>query len=56
MLGGNEFAARIVRERAGHAFDPAIAALLADKAADIVALDTEARRGTRRSPSSRSRG
>jgi HD-GYP domain-containing protein (c-di-GMP phosphodiesterase class II) len=42
MLGGEEFAARVVRERAGHAFDPAIAALLADGAADIAAADADA--------------
>jgi HD-GYP domain-containing protein (c-di-GMP phosphodiesterase class II) len=40
MLGGEEYAARVVRERAGHAFDPAIANLLADEAATIFALDT----------------
>ena len=39
MLGGEEFAARVVRERAGHAFDPDIASLLADEAAVILALD-----------------
>src|SRR6266702_275108 len=33
---------RIVRERAGHAFDPAIANLLADEAPKILALDAEA--------------
>ena len=42
MLGGDEFADRVIRERAGHAFDPAIAALLADEAADILALDADA--------------
>jgi HD-GYP domain-containing protein (c-di-GMP phosphodiesterase class II) len=42
MLGGEEFAARVVRERAGGAFDPDIAALLAEEAAEILALDTEA--------------
>ena len=41
MLGGEEFAARIVRERAGRAFDPAIAARLADEAAEILALDAD---------------
>jgi HD-GYP domain-containing protein (c-di-GMP phosphodiesterase class II) len=39
MVGGAEFAARIVRERAGAAFDPVVAALLADEAHDIMALD-----------------
>jgi HD-GYP domain-containing protein (c-di-GMP phosphodiesterase class II) len=40
MLGGGEFAARIVRERAGGAFDPVIGGLLADEATKILALDT----------------
>jgi HD-GYP domain-containing protein (c-di-GMP phosphodiesterase class II) len=39
LLGGEEYAARIVRERAGHAFDPAIATLLADEAHDLLTLD-----------------
>jgi HD-GYP domain-containing protein (c-di-GMP phosphodiesterase class II) len=39
LLGGEEYAARIVRERAGHAFDPAIAALLADEAHELLAID-----------------
>ena len=42
MLGGDEFAARIIRERSGHAFDPAIATLLVDEAAEILALDASA--------------
>ena len=41
MVGGEEFAARVVRERAGAAFDPAIAALLADETHDILALEGE---------------
>jgi HD-GYP domain-containing protein (c-di-GMP phosphodiesterase class II) len=41
MLGGSEFAARVVRERAGRAFDPDIATRLADEAAEILALDEE---------------
>jgi HD-GYP domain-containing protein (c-di-GMP phosphodiesterase class II) len=41
LLGGEEYAARVVRERAGHAFDPAIATLLADEAKEILALDAE---------------
>ncbi len=41
-LGGEERAARVIRERAGHAFDPTIAALLVDEAAEIVALDADA--------------
>jgi HD domain len=40
MVGGEEFAARVVRERAGGAFDPAIAGLLADEGADIMAVDS----------------
>lgn len=40
LLGGEDFAARVVAERAGHAFDPAIAALLAAEARQILALDT----------------
>jgi HD-GYP domain-containing protein (c-di-GMP phosphodiesterase class II) len=41
-LGGDERAARVVRERAGHAFDPEIATCLADAAAEILALDVDA--------------
>jgi HD-GYP domain-containing protein (c-di-GMP phosphodiesterase class II) len=39
MLGGDEFAARVIRERAGHAFDPAVAACLVDDASDVLALE-----------------
>jgi HD-GYP domain-containing protein (c-di-GMP phosphodiesterase class II) len=39
MLGGAEYAASVVRERSGHAFDPAIATLLADAASEILALE-----------------
>jgi HD-GYP domain-containing protein (c-di-GMP phosphodiesterase class II) len=42
LLGGSEYAARVVRERAGHAFDPSIAALLADEARDLLSLDANA--------------
>jgi HD-GYP domain-containing protein (c-di-GMP phosphodiesterase class II) len=42
LLGGEEFAADVVRRRAGHAFDPAIATLLADEATEILALDGDA--------------
>jgi HD-GYP domain-containing protein (c-di-GMP phosphodiesterase class II) len=35
MLGGDELAVRIVRERAGHAFDPEVANCLADGAEEI---------------------
>ncbi len=41
MIGGVEYAARVVGERAGGAFDPAIAALVAREAGDILALDDE---------------
>jgi HD-GYP domain-containing protein (c-di-GMP phosphodiesterase class II) len=39
LLGGAEFAARVVRKRAGGAFDPAVAIPLADAAAELLALD-----------------
>jgi HD-GYP domain-containing protein (c-di-GMP phosphodiesterase class II) len=39
MLGGWERAARVLRERAGGAFDPVIATLVADHAAEILAID-----------------
>jgi hypothetical protein len=42
MVGGDELAARVVRDRAGRAFDPAIAALLADHAAEILAPEEDA--------------
>ena len=41
-LGGVERAANVVREHAGRALDPEIAAVLADNAAEILALDAEA--------------
>ena len=41
MLGGNGFAARIIRERAGGAFDPEIAELFANEAEEILALDAD---------------
>jgi HD-GYP domain-containing protein (c-di-GMP phosphodiesterase class II) len=41
MIGGVDHAAHVVRERAGGAFDPAIAARLADEATEILALDDE---------------
>ena len=40
-LGGAGYAARTIRERAGGAFDPAIAGLLADEAGDILAPDSD---------------
>jgi HD-GYP domain-containing protein (c-di-GMP phosphodiesterase class II) len=39
MLGGDGFAARVVGERAGRAFDPAVAGVLLDEAAEVLALD-----------------
>jgi HD-GYP domain-containing protein (c-di-GMP phosphodiesterase class II) len=40
-LGGVEFAAQVVRERAGAAFDPAVSGVLADEASEILAIDHE---------------
>jgi len=42
LLGGAELAASVVRARAGHAFDPEIAAALADDAAEVLAFDADA--------------
>jgi HD-GYP domain-containing protein (c-di-GMP phosphodiesterase class II) len=42
MRGGAEFAGRVVRERAGGAFDPAIARQLADDAARILTFEADA--------------
>ena len=42
MLGGEERVVRLVRERAGHAFDPEVAACLVDDAERILALDAHA--------------
>ena len=39
MLGGEERATRVVRQRAGGAFDPAIAACLADDAGAILSME-----------------
>jgi HD-GYP domain-containing protein (c-di-GMP phosphodiesterase class II) len=41
VLGGENFAIRVVRERAGHAFDPDVAACLAEGASEILALDQQ---------------
>ena len=41
MLGGVQRATRVVRERAGHAFDPEVAACLADDGEEILALDEQ---------------
>jgi len=42
LVGGDDHAAQVVRGRAGHAFDPAIATVLAGEAAQIMALDPDA--------------
>jgi HD domain len=39
LLGGAEHALRLVRERAGHAFDPEVAACLVQQASEIVAIE-----------------
>ena len=41
-LGGTEHAVGLVRERAGHAFDPEVAACLVDGGVEILALDERA--------------
>lgn len=41
LLGGTEYATRVISERSGRAFDPAIATLLVDHADEILALDDE---------------
>ena len=42
MLGGPELATRLLRERAGGAFDPAIATRLAEEAGEIMSFDDSA--------------
>jgi HD-GYP domain-containing protein (c-di-GMP phosphodiesterase class II) len=42
MLGGDEVAARLIRERSGHAFDPTIARVLADEAAELLGFEPSA--------------
>jgi HD-GYP domain-containing protein (c-di-GMP phosphodiesterase class II) len=42
LLGGADHAARVVRARAGKAFDPEVATRMADDAAEILQLDDEA--------------
>jgi HD-GYP domain-containing protein (c-di-GMP phosphodiesterase class II) len=42
LLGGEEHAVRVVRDRGGHAFDPEVAACLVDEAGEILALDSAA--------------
>lgn len=39
MLGGEETAVRVIRQRAGHAFDPAVASCLVEHAPAILAVD-----------------
>ena len=41
LLGGAEFAAGVVRKRAGGAFDPAVALPLADAAPELLSLDAD---------------
>lgn len=41
-IGGTEYAARVIRDRAGHAFDPAVATLLAGDAERLLAFDEDA--------------
>jgi HD-GYP domain-containing protein (c-di-GMP phosphodiesterase class II) len=40
FCGGSTLAARVVRERAGHAFDPAVAGLFAEHAEELMVIDT----------------
>jgi HD-GYP domain-containing protein (c-di-GMP phosphodiesterase class II) len=42
LLGGSEYAVRVVGERAGHAFDPVVAACLVEEATEVLALDGSA--------------
>lgn len=42
MLGGAKFAVEVVRERAGHAFDPWVSQCLMDNAPETLAIDDEA--------------
>ena len=42
MLGGEERVVRLTRERAGHAFDPDVAACLIDHAGEILGMDENA--------------
>ncbi len=53
LLGGEAHAARVVGERAGHAFDPAIASLLVGQAGDILAGARTPRPGRRHWPANR---
>jgi HD-GYP domain-containing protein (c-di-GMP phosphodiesterase class II) len=42
LIGGDDYAAQVVLERAGHAFDPAVARVLASEARQIMTLDPDA--------------
>jgi HD-GYP domain-containing protein (c-di-GMP phosphodiesterase class II) len=42
LLGGVDHAVRLMRERAGHAFDPEVAACVVDEGREILALDESA--------------
>jgi len=42
VIGGDDYAAKVVLDRAGHAFDPAVAKTLASEARQIMALDPDA--------------
>jgi HD-GYP domain-containing protein (c-di-GMP phosphodiesterase class II) len=42
LLGGDEYAAQVVRDRAGNAFDPEVATLLVTDAEQILGLDPDA--------------
>ena len=42
VIGGEDRVVRLARERAGHAFDPEVAACLAGHATEILSLDTHA--------------
>lgn len=41
MVGGEEHAARVIRDRAGHAFDPEVAMVLSDNASEILATGND---------------
>jgi HD-GYP domain-containing protein (c-di-GMP phosphodiesterase class II) len=44
MLGGNEYATRVVRSRSGAAFDPNVVGPFTERAADILDIDTSTSR------------
>lgn len=41
LIGGEEHAARVIRERAGHAFDPDVATMLSDNASEMLSTADE---------------